>query len=305
MFKKIQYNVFFWVCSLLLAPAVALSSVVATPTKALVITTIKPLAIIAQSALGDRAQVEYLQSAVQSAHEVSLPVSALRKIDQADLVIWVGESFEARIAKSIALLPQDKVLTLMQLPLQKPAINEPAGLEDASAADSHSHSSLDHDHQHLNYDPHVWLNPANANLIAARIQQHLGVPQKAIISNQQIDELTDQLLAARDKYYLVHHDALGHFTRAFGLQPGLAIRSSSGSSQGAKSHYLLRQAAQTVGASCIFVEPQYADRDARVLARELSLPLIELDIQGIQQPLAGDAYANFMFTLVSRFSSCF
>ena len=304
MFKKIQYNILVYVCSLLLASAVALSSAVAaTPKKVLVITTIKPLAIIVQSALGDQAQVEYLQSAVQSAHEVSLPISALRKIDQADLVVWVGESFEARIAKSIALLPQDKVLTLMQLPLQKPAINEPAGLEDASAADSQS--SLDHHHQHLNFDPHVWLNPANANLIAARIQQHLGVPQKSIISNQQIAELADQLVAARDKYYLVHHDALGHFSSAFGLQPGLAIRSSSGSSQGAKSHYLLRQAAQTVGASCIFVEPQYADRDARVLARERSLPLIELDIQGIQQPLTGDAYANFMITLVSRFNSCF
>jgi len=305
MFKKIQYNVFFWVCSLLLGPAITWSSTAATPSKASVITTIKPLAIIAQSALGDQAQVGYLQSAVQSAHEVSLPVSALRKIDQSDLVIWIGESFEARIAKSIALLPQEKVLTLMKLPLQKPAIDQAAVLAAAGDENSGSHNSLDHGHQHLNYDPHVWLNPANANLIAARIQQYFGVPQKAIISDHQIAELADQLVVARDKFFLVHHDALGHFTGAFDLQPGLAIRSSSGTSQGAKSHFLLRHAAQTVGASCIFVEPQYADRDARVIARELSLPLVELDIQGIQQPLTGDAYASYMASLVSRFTSCF
>ena len=88
--------------------------------QALIITTIKPLAIIAQSAVGDQARVEYLQSAVQSAHEVSLPVSALKKIDQADLIIWIGEMFESRVAKPMALLPEEKRITVMQLPMMAP-----------------------------------------------------------------------------------------------------------------------------------------------------------------------------------------
>jgi len=91
--------------------------------KPLIITTIKPLAIIAQSAVGDQARVEYLQSAVQSAHEVSLPVSALKKIDQADLIIWIGEMFESRVAKPMALVAQDKRITVMQLPLIAPQDN--------------------------------------------------------------------------------------------------------------------------------------------------------------------------------------
>ncbi|MDC1513785.1 zinc ABC transporter substrate-binding protein, partial [Porticoccaceae bacterium] len=89
----------------------------------MIITTIKPLAIIAQSAVGDQARVEYLQSAVQSAHEVSLPVSALKKIDQADLIIWIGEMFESRVAKPMALVAQDKRITVMQLPLIAPQDN--------------------------------------------------------------------------------------------------------------------------------------------------------------------------------------
>ena len=89
-----------------------------TPTaqqKPLIITTIKPLAIIAKSAVADNARVEYLQSAVQSAHEVSLPVSALKKIEQAELIIWIGEGFEARIGKPMALLSEAKRITVMEL----------------------------------------------------------------------------------------------------------------------------------------------------------------------------------------------
>ena len=40
----------------------------------LVITSIKPLALIAQAALGETAKVEFLQSATQSAHDLT-PVS--------------------------------------------------------------------------------------------------------------------------------------------------------------------------------------------------------------------------------------
>ena len=111
--KKIQYNV----CFAVIASVVLFSSFLAvadepqkTPTaqqKPLIITTIKPLAIIAKSAVADNARVEYLQSAVQSAHEVSLPVSALKKIERAELIIWIGDGFEARIGKPMALLSFD------------------------------------------------------------------------------------------------------------------------------------------------------------------------------------------------------
>jgi len=277
--------------------------------KPVIITTIKPLAIIAQSAVGDQARVEYLQSAVQSAHEVSLPVSALKKIDQADLIVWIGEMFESRVAKPMALLPADKRITVMQLSLIAPA---DAGTQEKAGDHSdhgHNHGESAHSglgaHSALKADPHVWLNPKNANLIAAEIQQRLQLPVKAIISAKQIADLAAELAPFSDKQFLAHHDALGHYTSLFNLQSGLSIRDANGASQGVRSQYRLRQQAIVSAASCVFIEPQYADRDAQVIADELSLPVALIDIQGLDQALVGDAYASFMQTLTMQFKRCF
>ncbi|MDB9969954.1 zinc ABC transporter substrate-binding protein [Porticoccaceae bacterium] len=275
----------------------------------MIITTIKPLAIIAQSAVGDQARVEYLQSAVQSAHEVSLPVSALKKIDQADLIIWIGEMFESRVAKPMALVAQDKRITVMQLPLIAPQDNGSEQEVGSHIGHMHTHDESAHSessaHSLLSADPHVWLNPTNANRIAAEIQQRLNLPLKDIITAEQIAKLTTELASLRDRQFLVHHDALGHFTSTFKLQSGLSIRDASGASQGVRSQYRLRQQAIASAASCIFIEPQYADRDAQVIAQDLSLPVALIDLQGLDQALVGDAYASFMGTLAQQFKSCF
>ena len=312
MIKMIHYNNLLKIVTLVSALTVQIVLAAPEITKPLIITTIKPLAIIAQSAVGDQARVEYLQSAVQSAHEVSLPVSALKKIDQAGLIIWIGELFESRIAKSMQLLPQNKRITVMQLPLSMPTDTDRqknvGGDSDHSHGHGHSrlsaHSELSA-HSALRADPHVWLNPNNANLIAAEIQQRLKLPVTEIISADQIADLSAVLTPLSEKQFLVHHDALDHFTSVFNLQSGLSIRDASGASQGARSQYRLRQAAITSAASCIFVEPQYADRDARVIAEELSLPIAVIDLQGLDQPLNEDAYRHFMQTLVAQFKDCF
>jgi zinc transport system substrate-binding protein len=229
---------------------------------------------------------------------VSLPVSALKKIDRADLIIWIGEMFEFRVAKPMALLPEERRITVMQLPMIAP--------EDAGRQQEVGYQSGEvHDHGEFSVDPHVWLNPENANLIAAEIQQRLKLPVKAIISAEQIAKLAAELAPLSDKQFLAHHDALGHFTSLFNLQSGFPIRDANGASQGVRSQYRLRQEAIASAASCIFIEPQYADRDAQVIADELSLPVALIDIQGLDQALVGDAYASFMQTLTAQFKSCF
>ena len=271
--------------------------------KPLIITTIKPLAIIAQSAVGDQARVEYLQSATQSAHTLSLPVSSLKRIAQADLVIWIGETIESRVAKPLSLLPEAKRITVMQLLEIGP---QDAGYQGQVSAEPEHPDQIDH-HQHsgLTADPHLWLNPAKANLIAAEIQRRLKLPVKEIISAAQVASITADLAPLSSRQFLVHHDALGHFTSSFGLESGLSIRDASGASQGVKSQYRLRQDARASAASCVFTEPQYADRDAKIIAEELSLPLALIDIQGFDQALVEDGYARFMQGLARQFKSCF
>ena len=211
--KMLHYNNFLRIVSFLSALTAHIAFAAPEITKPLIITTIKPLAIIAQSAVGDQARVEFLQSAAQSAHGVSLPVSALKKIDRADLIIWIGEMFEFRVAKPMALLPEERRITVMQLPMIAP--------EDTGRQQEVGYQRGEvHDHGEFSVDPHVWLNPENANLIAAEIQQRLKLPVKAIISAEQIAKLAAELAPLSDKQFLAHHDALGHFTSLFNCNLG-------------------------------------------------------------------------------------
>lgn len=287
-------------------PIIADDSTDAKPAvkKPLIITTIKPLAIIAQSAVGENAKVEYLQAAAQSAHEVTLPVSAMIKIDQAELVIWIGHGFEGRIGKSMALLPEAKRITVMDLELltAEPKSDEEMDMHRQADEDKDGHQD---DHHNLQFDPHIWLNPANANILANSIQERLSLPQSAIIGSDLIEQLKVDLEPIKDRNYLTHHDAFAHFTAAFDLSRGLPIRDASGASQGARSQYLLRKKAKELNISCIFIEPQYADKDAKIIAKELELPLKILDSQGFDQPLITDGYREFMLGLVSQFKACF
>ena len=312
--KTIQYNflpslvalALGFSCTTAHATALAESAgqISATSQKPLIITTIKPLAIIAKSAVGDSAQVEYLQSAVQSAHEVSLPVSALMKLERATLIIWIGGGFEARISKSMALLPQSKLITVTELEMF--SANHDAEEEAKSAEKVHGNGEKsDNDHHQLDFDPHIWLNPANGNILASHIQQRLSLPVTPIISSDQMEQLKTELQPFKDKDYLNHHDAFAHFAAAFDLKAGLSIRDAKGATQGARSQYQLRQQARVINASCIFIEPQYADKDARIIAEELQLPLKILDPQGFDQLLTADAYSEFMAAMVAQFKACF
>ena len=73
----------------------------------------------------------------------------------------------------------------------------------------------------------------------------------------------------------------------------------------ALSQYLLRKNALQSGVQCVFVEPQYGNKDAQVIADILNLPIISIDPQGMTQTLIDDGYEQFMQRIVAQFKACF
>ena len=301
MLKKIQYNTLLVISLVITLNSASLGAGGASGSSPgsssalpilprpvpLVVTTIKPLAIIAQSAAGDAANIEYLVPANQSPHDFSLPVSALKKIASADLVVWIGRDFETRSAKTMAQIPTSKLVSVID--------------QIASQADSAAH---DHSDGH-GLDPHLWLDPNYGNAIAAEIQSRLGLPIKEILDQDSIQVLQASLASSADKTYLTHHDAYAHFVRAFKLPAGFPIRDIRGDVKGVKSQYQLRKTMASANIGCVFVEPQYQGKDAAVIAAEFGLPLVALDPQGLSQPLNNHAYSEFISSLVAQFKACF
>ena len=164
----------------------------------------------------------------------------------------------------------------------------------------HSHG---HDHGHVHHegepDPHVWLSPLTAGIIAANIRDGLTevdpANAEAYASNyavfaRELDELHREiqsiLSGVTKRSFMVFHPAWGYFARTYGLKE-IPIE-SSGSEPSPSELARLIGLAQKEGISAVFVQPQFSRRSAETIARQIGAEVVVAD------PLAEDWSANLL-----------
>ncbi len=190
-----------------------------------IVTDIGPVRAIATAVGGERNAVEHLIPQGRSAHDFALKPSQVRKLSQADLVIWIGPGATPGLAR---LLLQDAfrdtTLTLnaidatIRLPVRPPGVF-------AASVDHQAERSQD-------FDPHTWLDPVNAVLWAQVIAARLAGldPQNADEYRRNAQTFRREIDAAistgRQRFaetellpYVRFHDAFHYFEARFGLQP--------------------------------------------------------------------------------------
>jgi len=309
-FKAFCLSLFFALCSL--ASAVSAQE----KGKPLLVTSIKPLAIIAQSAFKDNVTIEYLMPAALSPHDVVIKLSDVRKIADADLVLWIGPEFEVRSAKQFANVPLEKLVTAMDLleaEHQGSAHNEhhvedhKEGLEhnEEHVEDYQERSHDDHDDHHGGIDPHIWLSPEIVKQLVHRLSDRLGIKADKVFSQKAKKNIEARLKNAKQGNYIVHHQGFGYFIKEFDLQSGLSIRDMLGKQQGAKTQYNLRLEGEKRDVSCVFVEPQHGQKDAVGIAKDLAVPTRTIDILAVAYKDELPSYEAYMFGLAKQFASCF
>ena len=236
--------------------------------KPLIVTTIKPLAIIAATASNGNAAVRYIQSSAQTTCDIYLSPLLTEKFSSADSVIRVSPIIETHLNKFFKRMSGLNLITASELEMRWPA-SPNAGSNPGS----------------LHRDLHFWLDPWNANVLATEIQKRLGLKDNQIIDSQLLATYQLTLRDYRDRTVIAHHDAFGHFANAFSLKPFQSIRDTTGSIKGIASNYQLRANAQANMPNCILVEPQYQPRETKLLGSELQLPLNPIDLQGMSAKL--------------------
>lgn len=262
-----------------------------------VVTSIRPLALIVRDIAPQEVRVDVLVSGNSDPHSFQLTSSAMATVVEADLVVWLGDEFEQFLVKAMAKAEHAQSLELMNLP----------GLiwpEEVEQHEGHDHS--------LGRDPHIWLSPDNATLIAKAVAGQLvqlRPNMEAAINARlatwlaaltQTAEQNSQALAPfQGVGFAVSHDAYGHFAKAYNLQQVGAVTSVPNERLSAKKMAQLQQ--QLQGSACLLGEVQTPQLTR--LAQALKLPLIVAD------PLASDAkittYAQFQQHLTEAFLQCF
>ncbi|MFC3114937.1 zinc ABC transporter substrate-binding protein [Cellvibrio fontiphilus] len=268
-----------------------------------VLASIKPLALIAREVAGDLAQVDTLLPVTASAHDYPLKMSDHRRLQDADLVLWVGAELESFLARPLAKLPAHKVMTSYQLEaLFWPEMSE----------HDHQHTSQDQ-HQHAGRDPHIWLDPRNAAVIARELALRLGALEPAAAAQfthnaerfsaslLALDaRLAGQLAPVKELGFAVYHEGYSHFVSHYGLHQLAYFTLVPERRPGAKHLQELRSVLAREGV-CLFLEPYHNTQSLEDMARKMNLRLGWLDAIGTE---AISSYQLLMENLGQSFLTC-
>src|SRR5690554_1187796 len=145
----------------------------ATPS---VLTSVKPLQLIAAAVLDGIAEPEVLLPPTASPHNYALRPSDRRQIAAADRLYWVGPELERFLQR--LLDDQPTARRLDQIPgITLRSFGEHDHDHDHDHDHQHdAHEHHDHDHAPGTLDLHIWLSASNAQRIAQWMAEDLTQP---------------------------------------------------------------------------------------------------------------------------------
>ncbi|MBZ9784012.1 zinc ABC transporter substrate-binding protein [Pseudomonas sp. REP124] len=276
-----------------------------------VLTSIKPLQLIAAAVQDGVAIPEVLLPPGASPHNYALRPSDVRKVQSVDLLYWIGPDMEGFLPRVLngRSLPSVAVQSLPGMKLRH------------FAEDNHSHAEEadDHDHDHRpgSLDAHLWLSPVNARVVAAKMAEDLSAADPANAAryqsnvqafNERLDaldlRLKKRLAGIEGKPYFVFHEAFDYFEDAYGLKHTGVFSVAAEVQPGAQHVAAMRARLQEVGKTCVFSEPPLRPRLAETLVAGLPVKLAELDALGGYTPATAQGYEQVLEKLGNDLAGC-
>lgn len=298
---------------LLLALSVFLMSASATTgfaaTTSMVVTSIKPIALIVAAIASDDTQITTLVPPGGSPHTYQLRPSQRQMLDDADVVFWVGpdmETFLIKLFSSPGL--RNKTVTL-------------AATDQQGGAGKHqvkTHNSGGHDHHHHEgEDPHIWLDPGMARVMAQKIHQALSALPEAdhgvLDTNlrtfensmtQQEAQLLQALKPAKVLSLFTYHDAFRGFAEHYGLNLTGVLTLSPERSPGARHIARTQQRLRAAEHVCLLIEPQFRRQWWTSITEGLELSISTWDPLATDIPMSRSGYFQFQQSLAEAILQC-
>jgi len=290
----------------------ALGTAIAAPR---VVVTVKPLHSLVAGVMAGVGEPELIIRGAGSPHTYSLKPSEARLLEGAQVVFWVGASLETFMEQPLAALGgKARIVAATRMPGIALLPGRSGGVWNGdggrSGDDGHAHDTATD-------DGHLWLDPANARVIARQAAEVLGrvdpenraryaANADAVVTR--IDALDAGLEGAlapvREIPFVVFHDAYQYFEKRYGLRSAGAITVSAERAPGARRVREIRERITGLGARCVFSEPQFQSAILGTLLEGTNVRTGTLDPLGAGLPAGPDAYFTLMRSLGAALAEC-
>ena len=226
---------------------------------------------------------------VSCLHDYTLRVDQMQAVESAETLVLSGAGLEEFMEDVISGI--------------ETVIDCSAGVNVMSYGEDHGHAhehSQDHHHEH---DPHIWLSPENARIMAENICHGLSrkYPAYAETIQRNLTDLLAQLDALQAygeetlsslscRELITFHDGFAYFAHSFDLEILEAVEEESGSEASAKELKHLVTLVSEHRLPAVFMEINGSVSAAHVISRETGAKVFALDMA-----MASDDYFQSMY----------
>lgn len=279
------------VLALLCMTSLGAEEVISRPT---VLVSVAPHKFFVEKIAGDTVNVHLMVPAGSSSHTFEPTPRQMLSATKGDLWFQIGEGFEPRAAR--ALLSHNPNMKLIDL-------RQGLHLIDSSCEETHC---CCHNHDSC-IDPHFWLSPKEAKIQAQsiakalidRYPQHARLYQERLASfirelDQLDSEIATGLTPLKNRIIMVSHPAYAYFARDYHIKQ-LSIEFEGKDPTPQQLTKILNQARQA-NIRKIYIQLQYNNKGARLIAQELGAEVVVLD------PYSED-YINSMRKIAYSFAN--
>ena len=311
----------FLLASGLFAAACGLAVPAALAAEVTVVASIKPVHSLVAAVMQGAGTPHLIVQGGSSPHAYSLKPSDAAALQQAAVVVWVGEGLEAFLEPAIETLSDAaRVVELAEAPgLTTRPYREGGNWDthdDDHESEEHEHGH-EEEHGHDDIDMHLWLDPENAKamvdavaaaLIAADPANSGIYTANARIMAYRLDQLTEEieydLAPVKDVPFVVFHDAFQYLDTRFGLNNVGSITVNPEQQPGAQRLQQIRARIADLGARCVFAEPQFEPRLVQVVIEGTEARTGTLDPLGADLADGPELYFELMRRNAAELKAC-
>jgi len=253
---------------------------------------------------GDKVNVALMVKPGNSPHTYEPKPSQMKDISNADIYFSIGVEFEHSWLPKFA--NQNKKMKIVNIAkgIEKMPMAEHHHDEDEHEHEDEHKADKDHDHEEHEHkehaehdhdeheegslDPHVWTSTANVKIIAKNIYHYLvklDRKNEAYYKNNyenflkhinQTDRTIKKILldTQTGTKFMVFHPAWGYFARDYGLVQ-VAIEAGGKNPKPKQVAHLIEEAKEEK-VKAIFTAPEFSDKVAKQIAKEVGIPVIKV-----------------------------
>ena len=256
---------------------------------------IPPVAGLTEAIGGDRVEVVRMLPHGRTPHDFTPRTDTIRKSSGSALFFTTGMPFENKIA---GFMKEHGRVCDVTKGIRRIEFSDGDKHGHRHDHDQHDHHDHGHDDADDGCDPHVWLSPKNALIMAENIVNELISADPAgaeyyrknfALLRDRLSKIDEKISSSLEPYrgrtFFVYHPAFGYFADAYGLKQR-AIELNGREAAPIQLAQIIREAKEEK-VSTIFVQEQFNPGSAQALARQIGGSVAPLD------PLAENLTENF------------